>query len=48
MVLGEVVPKNLAIAKADRAAALTAPPLLVFYRISIAFVVVITSPGRLW
>lgn len=41
VVLGEVVPKNLAIAKADRAAALTAPPLLVFYRISIAFVVVI-------
>ena len=41
VVLGEVVPKNLAIAKADRAAALTAPPLLVFYRLSIAFVVVI-------
>src|SRR5450759_2036975 len=30
VVLGEVVPKNLAIAKADRLAALTAPPLLVF------------------
>jgi putative hemolysin len=30
VVLGEVVPKNLAIAKADRAAALTAPALLVF------------------
>src|SRR5471030_3353855 len=29
VVMGEVVPKNLAIAKADRAAALTAPPLLV-------------------
>jgi putative hemolysin len=41
VVLGEVVPKNLAIAKADRAAALTAPALLVFYRLSIAFVVVI-------
>jgi CBS domain containing-hemolysin-like protein len=41
VVLGEVVPKNLAIAKADRAAALTAPPLLVFYRLSTAFVVVI-------
>lgn len=41
VVMGEVVPKNLAIAKADRAAALTAPPLLVFYRLSIAFVVVI-------
>lgn len=41
VVLGEVVPKNLAISEADRAAALTAPPLLVFYRLSIAFVVVI-------
>jgi len=41
VVLGEVVPKNMAIAKADRAAALTAPPLLFFYRLSIAFVVVI-------
>jgi len=41
VVLGEVVPKNMAIAKADRAAALTAPLLLVFYRLSIAFVVVI-------
>jgi len=41
VVLGEVVPKNLAIAGADRAAALTAPALLVFYRLSIAFVVVI-------
>jgi magnesium and cobalt exporter, CNNM family len=36
-----VVPKNLAIAKADRLAALVAPALLVFYRISMAFVVVI-------
>jgi CBS domain containing-hemolysin-like protein len=41
VVLGEVVPKNLAIAKADRLAALTAPPLLLFYRATIAFVVVI-------
>src|SRR5207249_2357920 len=41
VVLGEVVPKNLAIAKADRVAALVAPALLVFYRISIAFVVVV-------
>ena len=30
VVLGEVVPKNLAIAKADRLAALVAPALLVF------------------
>jgi CBS domain containing-hemolysin-like protein len=41
VVLGEVVPKRLAIAKADRLAALVAPALLVFYRLSIAFVVVI-------
>ena len=41
VVLGEVVPKNLAIATADRLAVLVAPALLVFYRISIAFVIVI-------
>jgi putative hemolysin len=41
VVLGEVVPKNLALAKADRLAALTAPPLLVFYRIALPFVIVI-------
>ncbi|HVV43953.1 MAG TPA: hemolysin family protein, partial [Bryobacteraceae bacterium] len=41
VVMGEVVPKNLAIAKADRLAALVAPALLVFYRISLAFVLVI-------
>jgi putative hemolysin len=41
VVLGEVLPKNLAITKADRVAVLVAPALLVFYRISIAFVVVI-------
>ncbi|MGP8247712.1 MAG: hemolysin family protein [Bryobacteraceae bacterium] len=41
VVLGEVVPKNLAIAKADRLAALVAPVLLVFDRVSRAFVVVI-------
>jgi putative hemolysin len=41
VVLGEVVPKNLAIAKADRLAALVAPALLVFYRISLPFVVVV-------
>ncbi len=41
VVVGEVLPKNLAIAKADRVAVLVAPALLVFYRISIAFVVVI-------
>jgi CBS domain containing-hemolysin-like protein len=41
VVLGEVVPKNLAIAKADALAALVAPVLLVFYRASLPFVVVI-------
>ena len=41
VVFGEVVPKNLAMAKADRLAALAAPALLVFYRVSIPFVVVI-------
>jgi putative hemolysin len=41
VVLGEVVPKNLAMARADRVAALVAPALLVFYRISLPFVVVI-------
>jgi putative hemolysin len=41
VVMGEVVPKNLAIAKADRLAALVAPVLLVFYRLSLGFVVTI-------
>ncbi|MBZ5622853.1 MAG: hemolysin family protein [Acidobacteriia bacterium] len=41
VVLGEVVPKNLAIAKADRLAVLVAPALLVFYRVSAAFVVIV-------
>jgi CBS domain containing-hemolysin-like protein len=41
VVLGEVVPKNLAMARADRVAALVAPALLVFYRLSLPFVVVI-------
>ena len=41
VVIGEVVPKHLAIATADRLAVTVAPILLVFYRISIAFVVVV-------
>jgi putative hemolysin len=41
VVLGEVVPKNLAIAKNAQMAALTAPALLLFYRATVAFVVVI-------
>ncbi len=41
VVLGEVVPKNLAIEKSERLAVLVAPALLVFYRISGPFVSVI-------
>jgi putative hemolysin len=41
VVMGEVVPKNLAIAKADRLAALVAPPLVFFMRITTPFVVTI-------
>jgi CBS domain containing-hemolysin-like protein len=41
VVIGEVVPKNLAIEKADRLAVLVAPGLLLFYRLSFAFVLVI-------
>ena len=41
VVIGEVVPKNLAIEKADRLAVLVAPILLLFYRVSSPFVVII-------
>jgi putative hemolysin len=41
VVLGEVVPKNLALEKADRLALLVAPVLLVFLRVSAPFVYVI-------
>jgi CBS domain containing-hemolysin-like protein len=41
VVVGEVVPKNLAIEKADQLALLVAPVLLVFLRISAPFVYVI-------
>ena len=41
IVAGEVVPKNLGIEKADQFAILSAPALLVFYRISLPFVYVI-------
>jgi CBS domain containing-hemolysin-like protein len=46
VVLGEVLPKNLAIQKADRIAVLVAPALLVFNRISVAFVIVIERSTR--
>jgi putative hemolysin len=38
VVIGEVVPKNLALEKASRLALLVAPALLIFYRISAPFV----------
>lgn len=41
VVIGEVVPKNLAIEKADRLALLMAPALVVFLRVSAPFVFVI-------
>jgi magnesium and cobalt exporter, CNNM family len=41
VVIGEVVPKNIAIATADRLAVTVAPALMLFYRISMGFVVVI-------
>jgi CBS domain containing-hemolysin-like protein len=41
VVIGEVVPKNLAIEKADQLALLVAPPLLAFRRVSAPFVYVI-------
>src|SRR5262245_56529285 len=47
VVVGEVLPKNLAIAKADRLAVLVAPALLLFYRISMPFVVAIERSSDL-
>lgn len=41
VVIGEVVPKNIAIAKSDRLAVLVAPLLLVFYRVFEPFVYVL-------
>src|SRR5271154_319109 len=40
VVLGEVVPKNLAIEKADRLAILVAPALLLFDRVATPFIIV--------
>ena len=47
IVIGEVVPKNLAIAKADRAALIAAPLLLVFYRVVSPFIFVVESSSKL-
>ena len=41
VVIGEVVPKNLAIARADRIAIVVAPVLMVFYRVAAPFVAVV-------
>jgi putative hemolysin len=41
VVFGEVLPKNMAMSRSDRLAVLVAPPLLVFYRLALPFVVVI-------
>ncbi|HWQ54263.1 MAG TPA: hemolysin family protein [Bryobacteraceae bacterium] len=41
VVFGEVIPKNLAIERSDRLAVLVAPPLLVIYRLTLPFVVII-------
>ncbi|HEX5430481.1 MAG TPA: CNNM domain-containing protein, partial [Bryobacteraceae bacterium] len=41
VVVGEVVPKNLAMEKADRLALLVAPALLVFYRVFEPFIYVV-------
>lgn len=47
VIIGEVVPKNVAIQKADRVAVLAAPGLLVFYRVVQPFVVVIERTSAL-
>ncbi len=47
VIVGEVVPKNLAMEEADRIAVLVAPVLLVFYRLSQPFVVVIERSAAL-
>src|ERR1700724_2369973 len=41
VVIGEVVPKNLALEKADKLALLVATPLLIFRRVSAPFVFVV-------
>ena len=41
VILGEVAPKNLSVEKADRLATILAPALMVFYRVSAPFVVIV-------
>lgn len=45
--VGEVVPKNIGLTKADRLALLVAPALLVFYRLSQPFIVTIERSAAL-
>ncbi len=47
VVIGEVVPKNLAIARADRLAIVVAPVLMVFYKIAAPFVAVVERSSAL-
>jgi CBS domain containing-hemolysin-like protein len=47
VIIGEVVPKNLALEKADRLALLVAPVLLIFYRISGPFVYTIEKSSSM-
>jgi CBS domain containing-hemolysin-like protein len=46
VVIGEVVPKNLAIDKADRLAVVVAPALMLFYRVTTVFVAVIETSSK--
>ena len=46
IIIGEVLPKNLALTRADRLAALVAPPMLVFSKISAPFVWVIERTAQ--
>jgi CBS domain containing-hemolysin-like protein len=47
VILGEVLPKNLSIERADQLATILAPALMVFYRISAPFVLVIERSAAL-
>jgi putative hemolysin len=47
VVIGEVVPKNVAIEKAERLAVIVAPVLLIFYRVSEPFVYAIETTAHL-
>ena len=47
VIIGEVVPKNLALEKADKIATLAAPVLLIFYKISQPFVIIIERSSAL-